>query len=136
MTSSCERKPSKEQGGKKDLFWEGGRRGRERRQRREAKKTGGMEKEGQRGSINRERPRDRRDRARKGLHFVPKHGRQGALPIPFCRAAGCTPGPMFAQFLTKPRFNLRSTSLLALRSPQEKENLCFILINSQPYFLK
>lgn len=86
MTSSCERKPSKEQGGKKDLFWEGGRRGRERRQRREAKKTGGMEKEGQRGSINRERPRDRRDRARKGLHFVPKHGRQGALPIPFLQS--------------------------------------------------
>lgn len=88
MTSFCERKSSKEPGGKKDLFWEGGRRGRERRQRREAKKTGATEKEGHRGSTDRERPRDRRDGAGKGLHCVPKHGRQGALPTPFCRAAG------------------------------------------------
>lgn len=89
MTSSCRRKSSKEQGGGKKIPFTFGKVGEEEEkeeQRREAKKTGVVEKEGQRGRTIREdletaRTAQGKDSAT--LHGFPKHGRQGALPIPF-----------------------------------------------------
>lgn len=92
MTSSCRRKSSKEQGGggKKIPFTFGkvGEEEEKEEQRREAKKTGVMEKEGQRGRTYQRRPGDRTDSAGKGLCHP--------AWLPQARPAGGAANPIFA----------------------------------------
>lgn len=91
MTSSCRRKSSKEQGGGKKIPFTFGKVGEEEEkeeQRREAKKTGVVEKEGQRGELSEKTWRQhgqRRERTLPPSMASPSTAGRGRCQSHFCR---------------------------------------------------